>query len=298
MTGRELYSQLSDQVMNLELRLQKIETVLGRIENRQLRDREEKGYASQSLAEWEFQVFSQSGQDGIIQYLIRNVKVPNTKFIEFGVQNYREANTRFLLMNNNWSGLIMDGDESNIEAIRKDPIYWRHDLKADCCFITAENINKILHDRGFVGDIGLLSIDIDGNDYWVWQALEIVKPAIVICEYNSRLGDTEALVVPHQPDFCISKAHPSWLYYGASIQALCLLASRKGYAFLGCNAFGNDAFFVRRDLMTSKLCEVSPEMGFVSGKFLQARDDSGKLVRLSPQEEKGILSSLNFVRVS
>ncbi|MFQ3679216.1 MAG: hypothetical protein SNJ60_01725 [Pseudanabaenaceae cyanobacterium] len=275
-----------------------METTLGRIESRQLQSREKQGYVAQSLGDWEFQVFSQSGQDGIIQHLIRNVKIPHTTFVEFGVQNYCEANTRFLLLNNNWSGLVMDGDEGNIEFIRRDSIYWRHDLQADCCFITAENINEILRDRGFVGDIGLLSIDIDGNDYWVWQALEIIRPAIVICEYNFRFGSERAVVVPYDPGFVRGKAHFSWIYYGASLPALCHLAHRKGYMFVGCNTFGNDAFFVRRDLAMPSLRELTPREGYVAGKFREMRNERGEVPGFPLAEELRILQDLPLIDIS
>ena len=118
-----------------------------------------------NLIEVEFKVFSQFGEDGIIQYLINSIPIENKIFIEFGVENYKESNTRFLLINNNWKGLLIDSDEKSINSIKNDDIYWKHDIKAVCEFITKENINSIFSSNGFEGDIGLLSIDIDGNDY-------------------------------------------------------------------------------------------------------------------------------------
>ena len=139
------------------------------------------------LSEVEFKVFSQFGEDGIIQYLINNTPIKNKIFIEFGVQDYKESNTRFLLINNNWRGLIIDSNKRNINYIKNDEIYWKYNIKAVCEFITKENINSIFSSNGFKGDIGLLSIDIDGNDYWIWEAIKVVNPRIVICEYNSIL---------------------------------------------------------------------------------------------------------------
>ena len=117
------------------------------------------------LSEVEYKVFSQFGEDGIIQYLINSIPIENKIFIEFGVENYKESNTRFLLINNNWKGLLIDSDEKSINSIKNDDIYWKHDIKAVCEFITKENINSIFSSNGFEGDIGLLSIDINGNDY-------------------------------------------------------------------------------------------------------------------------------------
>ena len=154
-----------------------------------------------SLRDVEFRAFSQWGEDGIIQYLINQVPIESTSFVEFGVENYLEANTRFLLINDNWKGLVLDGSERHIDFIRNDKIYWRHDLSAECRFITRENINDTLDECGFRGDIGLLSIDIDGNDYWVWESIDIIKPRIVVCEYNSVFGDQQAVTVPLRRGF-------------------------------------------------------------------------------------------------
>jgi hypothetical protein len=121
----------------------------------------------ENIHDAEFKVFSQFGDDGIIQYLVNIADIPNKTFIEFGVGNYTESNTRFLLANDNWTGLVMDSSEKNIRYIQRDAIYWRHDLTAVSAFVDRENINQLFTDNGFVGEIGLLSIDIDGNDYWI-----------------------------------------------------------------------------------------------------------------------------------
>src|SRR5688572_5152319 len=132
-----------------------------------------------SLHDVEFQVFSQWGDDGIIQYLINKIEITNKIFVEFGVENYRESNTRFLLINNNWSGLVIDGSKDNIDYIKKDTVTWAYDLHSKCSFITKENINQIISgflEKGYEKEIGILSIDIDGNDYWIWKEISVVNP--------------------------------------------------------------------------------------------------------------------------
>ena len=133
-------------------------------------------------------VFSQFGDDGIIQYLIQHLQVQPQSFVEFGVENYSEANTRFLLLNDNWRGLVLDGSEDSLEALRSEDIYWRHDLTAVAAFIDRDNINGLLARNGFSGRLGLLSIDIDGNDYWVWERIDCVTPSLVRgqCQKQSR----------------------------------------------------------------------------------------------------------------
>ena len=168
-----------------------------------------------SISDYEFSVFSQWGEDGIISFLLEKIPLKNKVFIEFGVENYTESNTRFLLKKNNWKGLIIDGSKENIDYIHKDKIMWMHDLSAICKFINIENINTIISSFTDEEDIGLMSIDIDGNDYWVWDAIKVVKPRIVICEYNNLFGSDNELTIPYDPLFVRSEAHYSNLYYGA-----------------------------------------------------------------------------------
>jgi hypothetical protein len=202
-----------------------------------------------SLQDVEFRVTSQWGEDGVIDWLIERANIPTTahSFVEFGVETYREANTRFLMQNRNWRGLIMDGSPAMVDAVKADGLYWKYDLTAQPAFITRENINALIADAGFSGDIGLLSIDIDGNDYWVWEAIETIRPIIVICEYNAIFGDIHPMSTPYDPAFESGRAHFSRLYHGTSVEALRVLATRKGYRFVGTTTAGNDAFFVRED---------------------------------------------------
>ncbi len=232
----------------------------------------------EDLTDFEFKVFSQKGEDGIIQFLINFVEIPkgSEKFIEFGVETYVESNTRYLLVNNNWSGLVIDGDKQNINFIKKDMISINYDLKAIHSFITKDNINEIFRLNGFEGEIGLLSIDIDGNDYWVWDAINCINPIIIVAEYNSLFGNEKAVTTPYKEDFVRSKYHYSHLVFGASLKALVLLAEKKGYTFVGSNSNGTNAFFVRKDKSLA-LREFNYINGYVKSKFCEARKPNGKL---------------------
>ncbi len=235
-----------------------------------------------SISEAEFKVFSQFGDDGIIQFLIRETAIaPNERsFVEFGVQDYLESNTRFLLMNDNWGGLIMDGSREHMEMVRNSAWYWRYDLTALCAFVTCDNINALLREHRDSNGLGLLSIDIDGNDYWVWEKIDAVAPVIVVVEYNSVFGPEKAVTVPYEPVFMRATAHYSHLYWGCSLAALCRLAERKGYAFVGSNSAGNNAYFVRKDRLGG-LCALTSAEGFVNSRFRESRDASGRLSYLS-----------------
>lgn len=239
--------------------------------------------AINNIRDAEFKVFSQWGEDGIIQWIISKIPFIPPTFIEFGVEDYRESNTRFLLMHNNWKGLVIDGGNKNIEKIRKSSLFWRHDLTALCSFVTRENINNLFQDNGFRDEIGILSIDIDGNDYWVWDAIETIIPKIVICEYNSIFGPTKKVTIPYKKDFVRSQAHYSYLYYGASLASLVALGRQKGYICVGGNSAGNNVFFVHKSL-GSFFEEVSTEVAYIESKFRESRDNNGKLSFLSGEK--------------
>lgn len=250
------------------------------------------------LQDAEFHVFSQFGEDGIIQYLIRRIPQIIPVFIEFGVESYAEANTRFLLRHNNWKGLIIDGSRENMEIVRTSDLYWRHDLMALDAFITRENINQLFRENGFSGEIGLLSIDIDGNDYWIWEEISEVSPAIVVAEYNSYFGPDRAISIPYQSDFYRTKSHFSNLYFGASLAALHHLATKKGYALLGCNKAGNNAFFVRSDSMSLVgLPGLSPQEAFVENKAREARNPDGTLNFAGAEKRRQIIKGLPVINV-
>ena len=245
------------------------------------------------LRETEFKVYSQFGDDGIIQYLISHVPVIPS-FVEFGVEDYTEANTRFLLIHNQWRGLIMDGRHDLDAVVVAQGLPMLYDLEICSAFVTAENINDLILGAGFSGEIGLLSIDIDGNDYWVWKAITCVQPQIVVAEYNAVFGSERAVSIPYAPAFNRQRAHPSWLYFGASLRALCDLAAEKGYAFVGCNGAGNNAYFVREDLATPFLV-LSPGTGFRDSRFRESRDERGCMSRLSGPARLEALADLPVV---
>ena len=232
-----------------------------------------------SLEEAEFQVYSQFGEDGIIQWLIHNVAIDNKTFIEFGVEDYTEANTRFLLMNNNWSGLVMDGSEANMKRLNSWDYLWKYDLTAVAAFITKDNINQIILDAGFQGDIGILSIDLDGNDWWILNAIECVSPRILICEYNNIFGDEKKVTVPYDAEFVRTKKHYSNLYWGCSIAAFRGWAKENGYYYMGSNSAGNNAFFVRKDCIEPEKVLADADV-FVESRYRESRDEKGNLTYL------------------
>jgi hypothetical protein len=242
-----------------------------------------------SLTDVEFKIFSQNREDGIIQYLISHVPISNKIFIEFGVGDYRESNTRFLLLHNNWKGLVIDSEKKFVSRIRSYDFYWRNDLTAIQAFITKNSINDLFKDHGFTGDIGLLSIDIDGNDYWVWDAITIIQPRIVICEYNNVFGKDLAITIPYNAEFNRTKAHYSNLYFGTSLRTLCLLAEKKGYIFAGSDSSGTNAFFIRNDV-AQNIPQRTCEEGYVQGTARESRDTNGQLTYVSGNDRINLIA--------
>jgi len=230
-----------------------------------------------SISEAEFSVFSQWGDDGIIQFLVKHVGIRNDFFVEFGVENYAESNTRFLMMNNNWSGFVMDGSKKNVSAIQDAHYFWKYDLQAKSAFVTKQNIIELLREH-CPDEIGLLHIDIDGVDYWIWKEIgRHYKPDIVVLEYNSIFGADRSITVPYKSEFNRFDEHYSGLYAGASLKALYQLSESYGYSFLGCNSAGNNAYFVLKELINEHLPMPDLHQGFVESKFRESRDKKGKL---------------------
>jgi hypothetical protein len=189
-----------------------------------------------------FKVYSQCDEDGIIQEIFRRIGNGNRVFVEFGVETGVECNSAKLLMEG-WRGLWLDGSSAHVAHIRRSLDAFVRDgrLRVIESFITAENINALLAEGGVTGDIDLLSIDIDRNDYWVWKAIEVVKPRVVIIEYNATLRPPLSLVVPYEPMQTWNGSN----YFGASLEALVKLGRAKGYRLVGCSFSGANAFFVR-----------------------------------------------------
>ncbi len=278
-------------IKSYEERFNKIDLTLGKIETRL-----NQSIDSDYINDYEFKVSSQWGEDGIIQYLINNINIKNTTFVEFGVEKYTESNTRFLLQNNNWNGLVLDGSSENISYIKNDPIYWKHSLKAEHAFLTVENINQIISSNGISGDIGLLSIDVDGNDYWLWEAINCISPNIVVVEFNSLFGKKEKVSVPYKSNFVWTNEHFSNLYWGASLAAMEYLGEKKGYSLVGINSVSSNAFFVK-DEMIGNVRKTNSKEAHSYSSFRQSRNEKGELTFLDINECLVLISDCTLQRV-
>lgn len=182
------------------------------------------------LAAYESRIHSQNGEDGVLEAIFAVVGTVDRFFVEIGVEDGKVCNTR-RLKSRGWRGLQID---------------CRPDVPPEilCRKVTVENAAALLTEGGVPREFDLLSIDIDGNDYWVWQALGEFRPRVVVVEYNAVIPLGRPLTVAYDPDFRWDGSE----YFGANLTALEALGRKQGYALVGCDEHGVNAFFVRRDL--------------------------------------------------
>ena len=229
-----------------------------------------------ALNRYEYEIFSQCGEDGIIDEIFHRIGTTNRYFIEFGAGNGLQNSTAALLLKN-WVGLWIEADPKNIATIQNkfSALLTKHRLTLLSSFITAENIETLFSDAEVPAELDLLSIDIDGNDYWVWKNITRYNPRVVLCEYNSRYGRDLQWVMRYNPDHRWNGS----CYYGASLKSLELLGRSKGYKLVACNLAGVNAFFVRDDCVGAHFSppftaefHYEPQRFFLVNNPLQSAD--------------------------
>jgi hypothetical protein len=207
------------------------------------------------LGAHEFQMFSQSGADGIVAEIFRRIGRTDSTFVEFGVGNGLENNTTALLLQG-WSGVWIEASKRNNREIQRElrPLIDDRKLTVLAQFVTRDNIVDLLESCGLPHELDLVSIDIDGNDYWVWEALlSRYAPRVVVVEYNALLGPSAPWVMEYNPTHARGRVIVT-SYQGASLKALEMLGAREGYSLVGCDFLGVNAFFVRDDLLGDGFC--------------------------------------------
>ena len=252
---------------------------------------------SPRIQDYEFKVFSQWGEDGILQYLTRVIPITHKTFLEFGVGNFFESNCRYLMAKDNWRGLVIDGSAANMAQLKRSSFYWKHHLIAVDAFITKDNINALLAQSQFDADVGILSVDLDGNDYFVLDAIDTFTPRILICEYNAVFGPTRTISVPYDPSFDRTRAHSSNLYWGASLPAMTYLANKRGYSLVGTNAAANNAFYVRNDLLNARVEVLTAEQAHAPSLYRESVDTQGAFTFLAGDERLAAIQGMPVFNV-
>lgn len=199
-----------------------------------------------------YKVYSQNDEDGLIAEVFRRIGAPNRTFVEFGVETGRECNTLWLLAQG-WRGLWIEANEAACAEIsaRLAHLIAGDRLRLANALVTTDSIDAIIEGELGGVEVDFLSIDIDGNDFWVWQAIRSIRPRLVCIEYNATWRPPVSIVTPYDPAW----RWDGTSYYGASLAALTVLAREKGYALVGCCLAGANAFFVREDLLQDEFFE-------------------------------------------
>ncbi len=213
-----------------------------------------------SLSETGYRVFSQFEEDGKLLFVFSIIGMDNKVFVEIGSDDGVNSNSANLYFNFGWRGLFIDGNPKSINRgkkfFNKYPHPWFYKPKFTCAKVTRENINTLIEESGYAGEIGLLSIDIDGNDYWIWDAIKVIDPKVVIIETHNEFG-LNNIVVPYDSDYAYPGKHP--VYHGASPVAMNKLANKKGYRLVGANELGFNFIFVKNGSGDTQLPEVTVE---------------------------------------
>lgn len=217
-----------------------------------------------------FKVFSQSDEDGRLLYIFSKIGMKSRKCVEIACGNGKECISANLIVNHGWEGLLIDGSERNIAEASAfyegcaATYVWPPVVRQ--AFITAENVNDLIGSNGYEGEIDLLTVDIDGMDYWIWKAITVIQPRVVVVEYVGWLGPDRACTIPYDPAFDAyrySTTNGAADYAGASLAAMVKLGRAKGYRLIGFNRHNFNAFFIRQDITHADLPEVVSGTGFL-----------------------------------
>ena len=254
-----------------------------------------------NISDLDYKVFSQNGEDGIIDYLLFSLNIVTPKFIEIGIGNYEESNTRYLFETTNSKGLIIDCMKNLKTEVLRSTKLWRGDLKIIEDFVDSENINKILEENSFNKEIDLFSLDIDGIDYWVLKKIPNNFSKIIVAEYNSNFGHELEITVPNIKRFNRNKYHYSNLCFGTSLKALINLLQKKNYTFIGTDNSKLNAFFVS-NLELNKINLDIPNKNnlqkFTDSNLRESRDKNGNLNYLSGNKKINEIKDCEIIDVS
>jgi hypothetical protein len=195
------------------------------------------------LTAFELRVFSQNGEDGVLAEILRRIGVAGGWFVEFGVQDGTEGNTVFLAQVLGWAGAYLEADAAQYEALQRR-FAGNPRVRTVHAAVEPDTAEALFREAGVPEEPDVLSIDVDGNDYWIWKELSTYRPRVVVIEYNGALDPLSRRVMPYQPGFRWD--HTSG--YGASLGALEDLGAEKGYRLVHTESAGVNAFFVREEL--------------------------------------------------
>ena len=255
-----------------------------------------------NLWDYEVQVFSQWGEDGIISFLLHRLGIVKPNFLEIGAGNFTECNSRFAVEASQANAYLVDGRDDLVSTVLDSGLLWKSSLFAESIFVTLGNTSEIW-DRAYqsLGNVDVVSLDLDGNDFWILKELQLHSASVVVCEYNPLFGWLQKLTIPYTEDFDRTKAHFSNLYYGMSLRAAIHVMDEKLFTFVGSNLVGNNAFFVRNDLVQKidlpipNQNDLSP---YCNWNIRESRDKTGNLTYLDKEEGIKLIQNCSLLDLS
>ena len=203
---------------------------------------------------------------GFKGFIFSLIGTTDKKCVEICSGDGIECNTANLIINHRWIGLLCDGNDKNTNRAKKfysshpDTKYWPPTIVTE--WITKDNVNEFIEKNGFSGEIDLLSLDLDGIDYWIWKEISVISPRVVVLEFNHLWGPDKSVTVPYDENFVAEFSKYGSDYAGASLQAFVKLSRNKGYRLVGTNAIATNAFFIRDDISCNWLNEIEPSQCF------------------------------------
>ena len=261
-----------------------------------------KNYSNvENLNDLDFRIFSQNGEDGILDYLLYQLKIEKPKFLEIGVGDYSEANTRFIRDRSSTKGSIVDCIEDFENRVKKNVKLWRGELKIIKKEINSDNIKDIINDDNIFLNLDLFSLDIDSIDYWILEKLPKNFSKIAVLEFNPVFGNNLKISVPNFKSFNRSEYHHSNLCFGMSLKAAIDLMAEKNFYFLGTNLFKNNAFFVSNDYdkdIYFKNLKLDNLKDHTNATFSESRDIDGNLNYLSGEKKIKAIEECEVIDLS
>lgn len=251
----------------------------------------------ENLWDAEVKVFSQWGEDGILDFLCEKIGISKPNIIEIGAGNFMECNSRFIAEFRNANVIAVDGRDDLTTAVKASPLYWKSNIIPIVEWVTPDNINRIMDigEEQF-GKVDIFSIDLDGNDYWILRDVSLLNVAIVVLEYNPIFGASLKVTIPRNDEFDRYKSHFSGLYYGASLQAFIDLMLAKGFDFVGTNRVGNNAFFVHSRYVDRFDFDTKSNYNkYVDWRIRESRSPKGELTYLSGSERLKVINDLPLI---
>lgn len=218
--------------------------------------------AAPRLDEVGFRCHSQLEEDGLLLYIFSVIGTRNKSAVEMCAGNGSECMAANLVVHHGWDAVLFDGDPVNVRHGQRfftnNQFTFAQPPRFLQAWITRENVNDLIATTGTTGEIDLFSLDIDGNDYWVWEALSVIQPRVCILETHNVIPSHLALSMPYQPRFSFWDL-PEHVrdFRGASLKAFAQLGAKKGYRLVGANRLGFNAIFIRNGLGKDEFPEVT-----------------------------------------